>query len=230
MDDFKPQQPNEPTDKPDDFQATYENKPETYVTPAGEPTTLNTVPQPSLEIPKKKKSGAKKWLLGGLVVLLLAGLGAFAYWQWSEAESAKKELSSAQSQLETAQNDVAKLRDGVVQEGPSSTPAASIDDIVLDAAKTHYDVADGLVAKRDSGEPLRTDFKLVKSSDYFAKISFKNPINGKMEEAVLKASKDGVWKVIADGYLIDDTDEVSTNDPAYVYARYGVPNEYQIVQ
>ena len=74
VDDFKPQQPNSDqdslTDKPDDFQTAYDNKPETYVTPNGEPTTLETVQQQetTLKMPKKKSS-AGKWLLGGLVVI-----------------------------------------------------------------------------------------------------------------------------------------------------------------
>lgn len=124
VDDFKPrQQPEQqPTDKPEgDFQATYENKPETYVTPTGEPTTLSAAPQPSLEIPKKKRSGAKKAILWGVVVLLLAGTGALAYWQWTEADTAKKELNSTQTQLETAQADLAKA-DAGADEPVTSTP------------------------------------------------------------------------------------------------------------
>lgn len=111
MDDFKPQQPQKQDDlsseKPNDFQAAYDEKPETYVTPSGEPTTIEATQQPSLTMPKKK-GGAGKWVLGGLVVLLISGLGAVAYWQWAEAQNAKQELGNTQGQLQSAQADLAK--------------------------------------------------------------------------------------------------------------------------
>ena len=112
VDDFRPQQPKEqgqPDNRPDDFQGAYDDKPETYVTPTGEPTTLEAVQTAPLAMPKKK-GGAGKWLLTGLVVLLLAGLGAALYWQWAEAQNAKQELTSTKASLQAAQ-DAAKKED-----------------------------------------------------------------------------------------------------------------------
>lgn len=132
VDDFRPQQPKEqgqPDSKPDDFQAAYDDKPETYVTPTGEPTTLETAQQETpLAMPKKKR-GAGKWLLGGLVVLLLAGLGAFSYWQWTEADSAKKEAASVKQELDTvktAQKDAANDKPATAPAAPTLTDAEEV--------------------------------------------------------------------------------------------------------
>ncbi len=140
MDDFKPQQPQKQDDlsseKPNDFQAAYEEKPETYVTPSGEPTTLETVQQQPSPLTPKKKGGAGKWLLGGLVILLLTGLGALAYWQWSEADAARKQLTSTQSQLQAAQANLAKASekkndDSTIVEGKTKTDKELIAESVM---------------------------------------------------------------------------------------------------
>lgn len=124
MDDFKPQQPNEPTGQDDpvteapqvnqDTSNAYESTPEPV-------QSDETVAAPAAVAPKK--SGAKKWLLGGLVVLVLAGLGALAYWQWAEADNTKKELSRAQAQLTAAQE--AAKKDAAKDEETADTPPAS---------------------------------------------------------------------------------------------------------
>lgn len=103
MDDFKPPVRNDtPNGDPVDAgPVSYEDS-ETYVTPEGKPTPVTPTAAP-LEI-SKKKSGAKKWLLTGIVVLLLAGLGALAYWQYAEAENARKEAESLRATLTTVQD------------------------------------------------------------------------------------------------------------------------------
>ena len=88
---------------------------------------------------KKKKSGAKKWLLWGMVVLLLAGLGAFAYWQWSEAQDSKNELSSVQQELATvkaAQKQVDEDADKTDSEPVSTT--LTPEQSALQAASAYY--------------------------------------------------------------------------------------------
>lgn len=104
MDDFRPQRPGQPTDKPDGFQPqpAYNEQPETYeALPDAQATPEPTEPSPQTP---KNKSGAKKWLLSGIVVLLLAGLGALAYWQWTEAQNASKEQASLQSELDAVKS------------------------------------------------------------------------------------------------------------------------------
>lgn len=93
MDDFKPAGQNGQPYRPDNTE------------PANDP-----VPRPE-ERPQEtmqptsnpKKSNAGRWLLGGLVILLLAGAGAFSYWQWQEAENARREVSALRSDLSAAQ-------------------------------------------------------------------------------------------------------------------------------
>ena len=152
MDDFKPQQPNGPTSQDDpvaetpqatqdgqdtqavqdtqDTQSTYESTPEPV-------QSDETVAAPVVTAPKK--SGAKKWLLGGLVVLALAGLGAFAYWQWAEADNSKKELSRTQAQLTAAQE--AAQKDAASDEGPADVPATSGEDFMTFVAEYNKMVA-----------------------------------------------------------------------------------------
>lgn len=102
MDDPKPVSPdkneqgtsNELRDQPYNDTQT-----ETYVSPSGEPTTITPLPTPlSLQ---KPKSHAGRWFIRGFVVLIIAALAAFGYWQWTEAQSANNERASLQSELET---------------------------------------------------------------------------------------------------------------------------------
>lgn len=67
------------------------------------------VPQTTAHVPKKS-SGAKKWLLGGLVIVLLAGLGALTYYFYSVEQTDKQQTDQATNQLTTANATVANLR------------------------------------------------------------------------------------------------------------------------
>ncbi|MEO5499538.1 MAG: hypothetical protein ABIR46_03495, partial [Candidatus Saccharimonadales bacterium] len=88
---------NELLDQPYD-----DKQPETYVSPNGEPTAITPMATPlSLQKPKNHSG---RWLFRGFVVLLIAVLGAFAYWQWTEAQSANNERASLQSELETVKS------------------------------------------------------------------------------------------------------------------------------
>lgn len=75
----------------------------TYEMPASQPVETAPVPAPE-PVPEKKPSRVGKWLLWGLVVLLLAGLGAFAYWQYTDAQNAKNEVATLQTALKASQN------------------------------------------------------------------------------------------------------------------------------
>lgn len=214
VDDFRPQQPDqtgEPTNKPDDFQATYEDKPETYVTPTGEPTTLDSTPAETPLVITKKKSGAKKWLLWSVVVLLLAGLGAAAYWFWSEADSAKRELSSAQSQLTQAQADLKKANAEAdkADEPVASTPTDK------ELVKTETEAF--LAAAQDN--KLVVQDANIKTSGMFAVVTAVIPnsdADGKT--VVLEKSKDE-WVVIYSGVA----GSMAAADKTSLVKDYGVP-------
>ena len=124
MDDNK--NPSEPQNEFDqNADRPYIEEKEEFVTSRGEPTTLESpsAERPASMVMSKKQSGARKWLLWGFVALLLAGLGAFAYWQWAEAETAKQELSSAQSELQTVKASAHKTTDAEMDDEPvTNTP------------------------------------------------------------------------------------------------------------
>lgn len=108
QDDFRPVRPTETQDS-----ITTQPKPDpTGPVPAGTPLAE----QGETGKPPVKRSGAKKWLLGGLLVLLLAGAGSLVYWQWQQAENARSEASFLRTALETAQNQNKK---------DATTPAAT---------------------------------------------------------------------------------------------------------
>lgn len=146
MDDFKPQQPkdlDQPTQEPVGAATPSEEKPEVYQPPVIDPAPIEATPQPvPLAIPKKKSS-AQKWLLGGLVVLLLAGLGSFAYWQWAEAESAKQELTSTKAALQAAQ-EAAKKDETKTEPDTPTTKIKTIEQLVTDSVAGYTAAASGV--------------------------------------------------------------------------------------
>lgn len=54
-------------------------------------------------VPPKKKSSVKKWLLGGVAVLLLGALGSLAYWQYAEASKFRVEAEFLRNALLASQ-------------------------------------------------------------------------------------------------------------------------------
>lgn len=215
VDDFRPQQPKQPGqpgDKPDDFQRTYDDKPETYVTPAGEPTTLEPPQKTTPLAMPKKKGGAGKWMLGGLVVVLLAGLGALAYWQWAEADTAKKELSSTQGQLVTAQADLAKAKS---VDAKNDNDANIVDPVKKDDVLVKEVVAAEMraqVANKDK----KIDVTVKKMNSEFAHTTLFEGGEGGTLHYILK-KVDGIWVVIYDGIVAPEQNIVDL---------YGIPSDY----
>lgn len=90
---------------------------ETYVSQTGEPTSITPLPTPlSLQ---KPKSHAGRWFLRGFVLLIIAALAAFGYWQWTETQSANNERASLQSELETVK---AANKESVAQNDEDTEP------------------------------------------------------------------------------------------------------------
>lgn len=133
MDDFKPQRPEgaAPTEPERDPMS------RPYVSPVTT-STESSSPDPTEPAPvvTKKKSGVKKWLLGGLVLVLLTGLGAFAYWQWSEAENARSEAATLRTSLEAAQKQNATDTEAAtVPAGTGLTDEAAVSAAALDSVE-----------------------------------------------------------------------------------------------
>lgn len=215
--DFKPQQT--PPRRPEDSfgaQPNPDNEPETYVTPEGRPTTLGDAHvepqvQPVAAV-TPKKSGAKKWLVGGVFVLLLAGLGALVYWQWAEAQNAKQELTSVQTQLQTAQSDLAKAeKDDTKTTDETATPTA--EELIIKTATANAQAS-------MKGELLPVSVEVAKHNDKFAyvRVEISNGTAGEYVE-ILKKIND-VWVVAYRGQ----------EKPAQsIIDQYSIPVEYQFV-
>ena len=112
MDDFKPGPQNGQTDR---VETDTSNLNESRPLEASEST-----PTPPV-IASPKKSRAKGWLLGGLVLVVLAGLGALAYWQWQEADNARSEATSLRTSLEAAQKQATQDTDTSEPAEPTMT-------------------------------------------------------------------------------------------------------------
>ncbi len=187
MDDPKPSYPNnnepisptEPVDQP--FEDT---QTETYETPAGEPTTIAPLPTPlSLQ---KPKSHAGRWFVRGFVVLLLAGLAAFGYWQWTEAQSANNERASLQSELETVK--AANKSNDEKAETPVVTEPKTDKELVKTEVESFLDLMDKNSYVYDPAN--------VKMDEQFAVAKASLPNSGaNPKTVVLEKSGDG-WVVI----------------------------------
>lgn len=102
---------------------------ETFTRPAD--TAMSSPPtQEPMQV--KKKSGAKKWLLWGLVLVLLAAAGAFSYLQWSDAHNLNQELEATKQQLKVAQD---ANKENAATKEDDSTPASTGDTVKVRADK-----------------------------------------------------------------------------------------------
>lgn len=213
MDDFKPQQPQKQDDlsseKPNDFQAAYDEKPETYVTPSGEPTTIEATQQPSLAMPKKK-SGVGKWLLVGVVVLLLAGAGALAYWQWNEAENARTEVASLQTALKAAQDASKKEQADKTDETPTAKAPTDKELVTKEV--------ESLLAAAQNNQFVVQDAN-VKVEGMFAVVTAVLPNSDAGGKTVVLEKAKNAWVVLYSGVA----GGIPTEDKNMLIKDYGVP-------
>lgn len=176
--------PNDPLNQPYD-----DKQPETYVTPTGEPTTIAPMATPlSLQ---KPKSHSGRWIFRGVVVLLIAVLGAFGYWQWTEAQSAQTERESLQTELNTvkmAYEEVAK-KDEV--EEPAVTPQEELkiteraDNMVKAIEAAHLDT--DYVVKLDKVKGEYVSITTGMPNKDGIEVIFKNTANGLVQIAVYES-------------------------------------------
>lgn len=213
MDDFKPQQPQKQDDlsseKPNDFQAAYDEKPETYVTPSGEPTTIEATQQPSLAM-LKKKGGAGKWLLVGVVVLLLAGAGALAYWQWNEAGNARSEVASLQTALKAAQDASKKEQADKTDEKPTAKAPTDKELVTKEV--------ESLLAAAQNNQFVVQDAN-VKVEGMFAVVTAVLPNSDAGGKTVVLEKAKDAWVVLYSGVA----GGIPTEDKNMLIKDYGVP-------
>lgn len=212
--DFKPQQT--PPRRPEDTfgaQPNPDNEPETYVTPEGQPTTLGDAhaePQAQPVAVTKKKTGAKKWLVGGVVVLLLAGLGALAYWQWADAQNARNEVASLKTSLEAAEKEAkeetTKDDDGTA---PAVTPLSDSELVTTEA--------EAFLDSTDNNSYVFTASN-VKTEDTFAVVKAGIPNTGANPKYVVLEKSDGNWVVI---YSV--VGPIPTAEKDRLTTEFGVP-------
>jgi len=183
-------------------------------TPPVQPSEPDPMPSSSGPMVVKKPSSAKKWLLWGVVVLLLAGLSAFSYWQWTEAENAKKEAESAKQELATAKAADAAEKDQ--DDTPTTSNATTSDKEQITAvltAKAHATTV---------SEKTKFTVKIFKQNETFAyagvSVAASEDPNGGGGYASILKKVDGQWVIIFQGQ--DTPDETTIK-------QYSIPSEYQ---
>ena len=197
----------EPVDT-DTSAAFVENK-ETFVKPDGETTAT-----PARNV-IKEESGAKKWVLGGLVVLLLAGLGAFGAWAYMDAQNARNELSSVKTGLDAARADVAKLRaDATDDKKPVDTQETPKTDKELITEAVTAEIHATTAAKT-----LKVTVNILKPGTEFAYVSAGFEGGGGASYILKKV--DSLWVIVFSG---QDSVPQATID------NFSIPAEYRTGQ
>ena len=180
---------------------------EVYGAPNGQATQPELTPSPA---PEKKSSRAGVYLLWVLVVLLFAGLGTVAYWQWTEAQSAKKELSSAQEQAKLATDQLKESSENGRNQDTATSPQPKSDDILVKEAVTaeiHAQTANKSKQVTVTVKKLNSEFALV--------TLFEGGEGGTLHYILKKV--DEKWVPIYDGLTAPDATTVNT---------YSIPAEY----
>lgn len=185
----------------------YDDKqPETYVTPTGEPTTIAPIETPlSLQ---KPKGHSGRWLFRGFVVLLIAALAAFSYWQWTEAQSANNERASLQSELETVKS-ASKAAVEAENEDTVTTPS--------DKELVTTEVESYLAASENNKYELDEDTVEVK--DTFATATAILPNSDAKGKLVVLKKAETLWVVLFSGTV----GAIETTDKDYLVKEFGVP-------
>lgn len=130
---------------------------ETFSRPNDQATSASSVQEP-MKI--KKESSAKKWLLSGLVLVLLSGAGAFGYWQWTESENLRSELSSVQSERDTLKK-AAQVGQDDEEEKPEATTLTDSDMVKTETEAYIAAFKDAKYVVQASGVKVSGNFAVV---------------------------------------------------------------------
>lgn len=129
---------NPPTDRPvrdESFK-----RPEASVPQPTPVSAPDVTPQenPTAPVLTSKRSRTGKFVLVGLTVLLVAGLAAFSFWQWTEAKNSEQELVSVQQELANSLADKSsETKDTEKKTQPAPVVTTSAADQVGQAAKAY---------------------------------------------------------------------------------------------
>ncbi len=193
----------------DDFKRPLGQQPSGPTSPL-QPCESDPMPPASEPMKVKKKGGAKKWLLWGIVVLLLASLAAFGYWQWTEAENAKKEAESAKQELATV-----KAVSGSSEVDPSTSTTSDTEPTDEDAITTE---SEAYIAARVETQYVIEDDGVEVEGMYAVVTALIPNSDADVLTIVLEKSK-GVWVVI-----YGETGDMSAADRSRLVDGFDVPS------
>jgi len=136
-DDKNPDQPSIAKDEP--LQRMPADPPETYVTPEGAPTTLQSAPLSSAPTPapKPKSKSTPKWVVYGVTVLLILGLGAAVALFYAEAQKARNDLKASEQTVTNLRTELAKANSSDDKDDTTTEPKLTIDDQIKLAASNY---------------------------------------------------------------------------------------------
>lgn len=145
----------------------FEGSPETYENAEGAPVEAVKEPQ---EMKEKKPGKFKKFMLRFLLVLAVLGLAAAAGWFWYDGQNAKNELSDVKSKVAELQTTASRYK--LALEETTKTPAKTQDVSTTRLTPLNHTTMSppGAVAFRETSEPVRSEFKVVKQESGFAKL------------------------------------------------------------
>jgi hypothetical protein len=171
----------------------------------------------------KKKSGSK-WIVALLVVLVLAALGGVAYWQYTDANSTRSQLSSVENELSLAKAQINKLSTAAADDknakNGSTTGIASLtvqQRQELEASSYACVLADFGCEKVTA--TVKKSLEVNDGKPGFAIVEIKNirPDINVATNVYLKSIDNFAWVVVYEGKV---------KPPADIVNKFAIPAEY----